>query len=239
MGVLTGGQSAVLVEVNCETDFVAKGNDFKNFVHQVATTALGAAPPDVGALRAMSQEATTELTLKCGEKVDIRRYQRMEFPESGGLIGHYCHGGKIGVLVNFIANNSLAGNSTAEEVAKDVAMQVAASDPRFVSGDEIDEDFKQREADIYAAQLAEQGRPQEMIAKIVAGKLKKLATEVCLLEQKFVKDPSLSVGQYLEQRNQELGQELRVTGFCKFNLGEGITKKADNLAEEVAKMTGQ
>ena len=237
IGVKTHNPAAVLVEVNCETDFVAKGEDFKNFVNQVLDLALSKSPPHVEALKELSNQAATELTLKCGEKVDIRRYERMTL-DGCGLIGHYCHGGKIGVLVQVSTDTDVANHPAAQELVKDLAMHVAAADPKFISGDEIDESFKKREADIYAVQLKEQGKPDQMIPKIVAGKLRKLATEVCLLEQKFVKNPDFSVQKYIQSKAKDMGAEVRVAAMLKLNLGEGIEKKQDNLADEVAKMTG-
>ena len=140
------GQAGVLVEINCETDFVAKGDDFKSFVDEVTDQALNNAPKDITALKELTHKAVTELTLKCGEKIDVRRYERMAL-NGTGLIGHYSHGGKIGVLVQVVTGSDVADNPTAQELAKDLAIHVAATDPKFVSGDEIDEDFKKREAD--------------------------------------------------------------------------------------------
>ena len=238
IGVKVNGPVGVLVEVNCETDFVAKGDDFKNFVDQVANKALDHAPKNITTLKELASESVTELTLKCGEKVDVRRYRVMALGQTG-LIGHYSHGGKIGVLVEVKTGEDVAGNPVAQELVKEVAMHVAASDPRFVNDHDIDEDFKKREADIYTAQLKEQGKPEKMIPQIVAGKLKKLAREVCLLEQRFVKNPDISVEKHIQQRAKEIGTDMNIVSFLKLNLGEGIEKKQDNLFEEVAKMTSR
>jgi elongation factor Ts len=118
-------------------------------------------------------------------------------------------------------------------------MHVAAAAPKFLNAGDIDEDFKNKEAEIYKAQLRDQGKPEEMLDKIVMGKLNKLASEVCLMEQKFVKDPDLAVKKLVENTGKELGGDITVKAFHKINLGEGIEKKEDNLAEEVAKMTGK
>lgn len=216
------GNKAVAVEVNCETDFVSKGDDFQNFAKSVAESILKEAPADINVLKDAKANDVNELTLKLGEKIDIRRFETVEV--SNGIIGDYNHGGRIGVLV------SVEG-TTNTELAKDLSMHVAAADPKFVSADDIDENFKKREADVYRAQLIEQGKPENMLDKIVDGKLKKLASEVCLLEQKFIKDPDTKVS--------KLVGDATVTKFVKLNLGEGIEKKEDNLADEVAKMTGQ
>lgn len=228
---LVEGTRGVIIEVNCETDFVSKGDDFQNFAKEMANYVLTEKPADIEALKTAKQEAVNELTLKCGEKIDLRRF---EVVDGNGLLGSYNHGGKIGVLVQL---NTDANNDTTQEVAKDVAMHVAAANPMFLKSDDIDEDYKKRESEIYAAQLKEEGKPEDMIPKIVTGKINKLASEVCLLEQKFVKDPDMKVSKWLEAKGKEAGTDLSVTTFSKLVLGEGIEKKEDNLADEVAKMT--
>jgi elongation factor Ts len=222
---VVNGQKGVILEVNCETDFVSKGDDFQGFAKTLAQYALDNGVADVEKLRAEKAEAINELTLKCGEKVDVRR---MLVVEGKGQLGFYNHGGKIGVVVDAEAAN--------DELLKDLAMHVAAAAPSFLTSSDIDESFKKREADIYAAQLKEEGKPENMIPKIVEGKLRKLASEVCLLEQKFVKNPDLSVSKHVKE---VAGDSAKVLGFYRLVLGEGVEKKEDNLAEEVAKMTGK
>ena len=236
------GNMGVLVEVNCETDFVSKGEDFQGFANQVAAVALKTRPADIDALLNASfdgsktvKEASTELTLKCGEKVDVRRFRVIE-TAGNGKVGSYNHGGRIGVLV---ACEGSASGAEFDELVKDLSMHVAAADPKFLVAGEIDEDFKKREADIYRAQLLDQGKPENMLDKIIQGKLNKLASEVCLMDQKFVKDPDTTVKKLIAEVAKKVGSEITVKGFEKLNLGEGIEKKEDNLAEEVAKMTGQ
>jgi elongation factor Ts len=232
---LVEGNKGVIVEVNCETDFVSKGDDFQNFAKDIATYVLKNEPADVEALRTAKGDAANELTLKCGEKIDLRRFEIMK---TEGALGGYNHGGRIGVLVN-VNTKADAKNPELQELIKDLAMHVAAASPRFMAASDIDEDFKKREAAIYAAQLKEEGKPDAMIEKIVDGKLKKLASEVCLLDQKFVKNPDQTIAQLLADVSKKVGSEIVAKGFFKLNLGEGIEKKEDNLAEEVAKMTGQ
>ena len=236
---LVEGNFGVVVEVNCETDFVSKGDDFQNFAKAIAAHVATNKPANVddllnqkfdGSERTV-KEAATELTLKCGEKIDIRRFESISLSGTG-IIGNYNHGGKIGVLVELETSEN---NDTNQELAKDLAMHVAAAAPKFLAASDIDEDFKNREAAIYKAQLKEQGKPENMIDKIVVGKLNKLASEVCLLDQKFVKDPDISISKLISSK----GSDLKVNGFVKINLGEGIEKKEDNLADEVAKMTGK
>ena len=229
------GNIGILVEVNCETDFVSKGDDFKNFANSVAKYILDKNPSDITALKSEMDASTNELTLKCGEKIDIRRFTKLE--GKGGL-GSYNHNGKIGVLVD-LSTTGDAKSDDFQELLKDVSMHVAASAPKFMRDTDIDEDFKKREADIYTTQLKEEGKPENMIPKIVDGKLRKLATDVCLLEQKFVKNPDLSIKKHAAVVAKKVGGEIEFNAFSMLNLGEGIEKREDNLADEVAKMTGK
>ncbi len=224
---------AVILEVNCETDFVAKGDDFKSFANEIASYALSNEVKSIDELRAQKADVANELTLKCGEKIDIRR---MTFSSTDNQLGHYNHGGKIGVFVE--AKTSASGEKL-QELLKDISMHVAAAAPRFLASSDIDDTFKEREAKIYTEQLKEQGKPEKMIPNIVQGKLKKLASEVCLLEQKFVKNPDLTVSAHVAAVSKEIGTEVQVIGFKSLTLGEGVEKRIDNLADEVAKMTGQ
>lgn len=157
-----------------------------------------------------------------------------------GTIGSYIHGGKIGVMCEVNCETDfVAKNADFQEFVKDVCMHIAAADPKFVRADEIDEGFKAKEAEIYAAQLKDQGKPDNMIPKIVEGKLNKLASEICLLEQKWVKDQDKTIQDLLNELTLKLGEKIDVRRFVKFNLGEGIEKREDNLADEVAKLSGK
>lgn len=155
-----------------------------------------------------------------------------------GIIGSYIHNGKIGVLVEVNCETDfVAKNSDFQTFVKDVAMHVAAADPRFISASEMDRNFVDREASIYAAQLKDQGKPENMISKIVEGKVAKLSREVCLLEQPFIKNPDVTITDLLNDLTLKLGEKIAIRRFVKYNLGEGIEKKEDNFADEVAKMT--
>ena len=157
-----------------------------------------------------------------------------------GAIGSYIHNGKIGVMVDINCETDfVAKNEDFQTLLKDVAMHIAAADPKFLKSDEMDEGFKAKEAEIYAAQLKLEGKPENMITKIVQGKLAKLAKEVCLYDQPFVKNPDVSIGDLVNELTLKIGEKIAIRRFVKFNLGEGIEKKVDNFAEEVAKMTGQ
>jgi len=156
-----------------------------------------------------------------------------------GAIGSYIHGGRIGVMVEVNCETDFVAKSEDfQQFVKDVAMHVAAADPKFVRSSEMDQSFIDREVAIYTAQLKEEGKPENMISKIVEGKVKKLSTEVCLLDQKFVKNPDISVQDLINELTIKVGEKIDVRRFVKFNLGEGIEKRVDDFAAEVAKMTG-
>jgi elongation factor Ts len=241
---LVKGKTAALVEVNIETDFAAKNDDFQKFVTTAANAAIDNNAATIDALLGTKAGSLTvkdmisELTIKIGEKIDVRRLELMKL-EGNGMIGSYIHSGKIGVLTKVEADKDVTNNEAVKEMAKDICIQIAAANPQFLNANEIDENFKAKEAEIYAAQLKEQGKPEAMIPNIVKGKLNKLASEVCLYEQSFVKDPDNTVGKMIENVAKTTGVKLTVTKFIKFNLGEGIQKQVDDFAAEVAKMTGQ
>lgn len=243
VGAVVEGNVGVVVEINCETDFVAKNEDFKNFVATMANFLITSNAADVDALKDEKMgdktvaETVQELTLKIGEKIDVRRFNKVTL-NGDGKIGSYVHGGKIGVLVELTADNADAAKTTEfQDLLNDLCLHTAAAAPTFLSADQIDEDFKKREAEVYEAQLKEQGKPENMIPNIIKGKLNKLASEVCLLDQKFVKDPDLTVAKLIDGVASKIGAKLTVKGFHKLDLGAGIEKKEDNLADEVAKLT--
>ncbi len=243
IGAVVEGNVGALVEINCETDFVAKNEDFKSFVGQVANHLVKSSATDVEALKAESlgsstlQETVQELTLKIGEKLDVRRFSKTTL-SGEGKVGSYVHGGKIGVLVEVTSDNA---DATAKpeftELVNDLCLHVAAAEPKFLTSDQIDEDYKAREAKVYEAQLREQGKPENMIENIIKGKLNKLASEICLMDQKFVKNPDFSISKLVKEVEGKVGATLKINSFERMVMGEGIEKKEDNLADEVAKMT--
>jgi elongation factor Ts len=243
VGAVVEGNIGAVVEVNCETDFVAKNDDFKGFVASISNHLITSNAKNVEELKLETmgsktiQETVQELTLKIGEKIDIRRFSKRNL-SGEGKIGSYVHGGKIGVIVEVSTESADASKSTdLAELVNDLCLHVAASDPKFLVASDIDEDYKAREAKVYEAQLIEQGKPENMIPNIIKGKLNKLASEVCLMEQKFVKNPDLSISKLVKEFEAKIGSKIEIKGFDKINLGEGIEKKEDNLAEEVAKLT--
>jgi elongation factor Ts len=239
------GKLAALVEVNCETDFVAKNDAFQSFTQTAANIAVDANLSSVDQLLTAKtpngltiKDNISELTIKIGEKIDVRRVEVMKL-EGEGMIGSYVHSGKIGVLCRVETDKDVTANEAFKDLVKDLCMQIAAANPMFLNASEIDETYKAKEAEIYAAQLKEQGKPEAMIPNIVKGKLAKLASEVCLYEQNFVKDPDTTIGKLVESVAKTVGASIKVTKFVKFNLGEGIEKKSENFAEEIAKLSGK
>jgi elongation factor Ts len=213
---------AVMVEVNCETDFVSKDDGFMAFAEAVARNALAESPADVEALMQTKIDGTTveearqALVSKIGENIQVRRFVRLS---SDGSLGAYVHGGRIGVLVD------LSGGD--EQMARDLAMHVAAMNPEVVSADDVPADVMAREKDILIAQAEGSGKPPEIVEKMVEGRLRKHLAGITLLGQPFVKDSELSVEKLLQQSG------ARVNGFSRLAVGEGIEKKQENFADEV------
>jgi len=222
MALSEDGKEAVMVEVNCETDFVAKDGNFGAFAGAVAQNALNDDPADIEALMNSNidgesmEEARQALVTKLGENIQVRRFVRVSADDS---LGAYVHGGKIGVLIN------LSGGS--EELARDLAMHVAALNPEYVSADDVPADVIAREKDILIAQAESSGKPAEIIEKMVTGRLRKHLSGITLLGQPFVKDGDLTVAKLLDQNG------ASVTGFRRLAVGEGIEKKQENFADEV------
>jgi elongation factor Ts len=219
----TDGKRAVMLEINSETDFVARDENFTGFASTAAETALNNKTADVTVLSNASfqdgktiEQARQELVAKIGENIKLRRLEQME---CDGVIGHYLHGSKIGVLV--------ALKNGDEALAKDIAMHVAASRPIVVNRDQVPADAIASEREIFTAQARESGKPQEIIDKMIEGRISKFIDEVSLLGQPYVKDPNKKVGQLLKEKNAE------VISFTRFEVGEGIEKKEDNFVAEV------
>ncbi len=234
---------AVAVEVNSETDFVAKNADFQNFVHSVAEVIAKQNPADVAALKELKindaqtvGEALTEKIATIGENMNIRRFERFE-----GINQAYIHaGGRIGVLVNFeVADASKANDDAFKAMAKDVAMQIAAVSPQYVREDEVPADVVEHEKEILKIQALNEGKPEAIVEKMVLGRIKKFFKDVCLLDQPFVKDQDISVAKYIANVAKELGTDINVVKFARLEKGEGLEKKEENFADEVAKMMGK
>lgn len=218
------GKRGVILEVNCETDFVAKGDDFKEFVGRVGQIALEGKPRDLDALLSASYgtdgtvgEARQRLVAKIGENIAVRRFSALD--ATAGFVAGYLHGTRIGVLVE------MEGGST--EVAKDIAMHIAASRPMCVAPSDVATELVEKEKEIYRAQAADSGKPAEIIEKMVMGRVNKFLKEVALLGQPFVKDPDQTVEKLLQQK------KASVRRFVRYEVGEGIEKQTANFADEV------
>ncbi|MBP3464199.1 MAG: elongation factor Ts [Clostridia bacterium] len=215
------------VEVNAETDFVAKNDEFRTFVNDIAKQVAQKNPKDVEELLSQKylntestvQEVLTNKIATIGENMSIRRFVRFE---SEGLVESYVHGdGKIAVLVNFEKGN--------QELAKDVCMQIAAAKPEYLSRENVPADKVEKEMEILKVQAMNEGKPAEIAEKMVQGRIGKFYGEICLLEQEFVKDPSVKVGKVIEDKGG------KIVEYARLEKGEGIEKKEENFAEEVMK----
>lgn len=233
------GHTGVLVEVNCETDFVGRNENFRAFAEEVADVVSKSKAASAEELLNEKWPGTDEtvshrIAEQVGsikENISLRRFVRYEAPENG-TIGTYIHGGgKIGVMVEVVAKGAAAN---AAEVAKEVAMHIAAAEPRFLSRNDVTEKDLETEREIARDAALKSGKPENIVEKMVSGKMEKFYGEACLLEQPYIRDDKSTVQQHLAARGKEAGCELIVTRFTRFKLGEGIEKKADDFAAEVA-----
>lgn len=232
-------KKGAMVEVNCETDFVADNAEFIEFAGKVAEMAANNDISTVEELVALKynddktvQEVLTELIAKIGENMTVRRFEKVAV--ENGVAQSYIHGGgRIGVLVQLACDSN---SSELTQVAKDVCMQIAAANPLFLSENEVDSKALETEKEIYRAQALNEGKPEKIVEKMVEGRIKKYYKEVCLLNQPWVKDADKSISKYLEEKSKEVGSPITVQKYFRFERGEGIEKKEENFAEEVAKM---
>lgn len=234
------GTKAAMVEVNSETDFVAKNEEFIIFVEGLAKLALNNEASDLEAFSALPFEGSTvkdvltEKIAKIGENMNIRRFTRMD--QTGVKYVGYLHGnGKIGVVVGLETEAPISDVSVC---GKDVAMQVASMNPKFLDESQVDPEYLENEKKILVQQALNEGKSADIVEKMVMGRLKKELKETCLVEQKFVKDNDLTVKQYVENTAEEIGKSIKVVSMARYEVGEGIEKKEENFAEEVAKQMG-
>lgn len=229
----------VVVEVNSETDFVAKNEAFQAFVLEVAKTVAGQNPADVDALLSCAMasgdtvaDALREKILTIGENIKIRRFERYE-----GVVATYVHGGgRIGVMVKFDTTDDIAASDVFRGAAKDVAMQVAAAFPLFLDEASVPAETLENEKKILTEQVINEGKPAQIAEKIVQGKIGKYFKENCLVDQVFIKDNDLTVAKFLDAKAKELGGSIKIASFVRFEKGEGLQKREDNFADEVAGM---
>ena len=243
-----GDKVAAIVEVNAETDFVAKNEVFRTYVKEVVEQAADTEAADIEAFKAEPWALDTSVTVaeklaamiaKIGENMNIRRFEKIVSDD--GVVVSYIHaGGKIGVLVEAKTDNN---SDAVKEALKNVAMQIAALNPKYVSTDEVPEDYKEHEKEILMAQAKNDpknaNKPENIIEKMIAGRLSKELKEVCLLEQEYVKaENKETVAKYLEAVSKEVGSEVTLKRFIRFETGEGLEKKNEDFAAEVAAQMG-
>lgn len=224
-----------IVEVNCETDFVAKNQEFIDFVNSMAKVVVENKLDSVEQLLETDyngmkvKEALSTLIAKIGENMAIRRFER--FAEENGAIVSYIHGGgRIGTLVQL---ESSKVNDVLVELGKDIAMQIAAMNPLYVKESDVPNDYIEKEREILKVQAINEGKKPEVVEKMIEGRLKKQLKEICLLDQLFVKDGERTVAKLLSDKSKEIGTEISVKRFVRFEKGEGIQKREDNFVEEV------
>lgn len=246
--VSEAGDKGVLLEVNSETDFVAKNDKFQSFVKDIANHILVANPASVEELFTQPYCGDSSKTIQTmlneaisviGENMQIRRFTSYQVP-GAGAIGSYIHaGGKIGVMVEATCDNAAATKDPAfATFVKDVAMHAAAASPMYVQRSEVDADVLEREKDIYRSKARETGKPENIIEKIIDGQVNKFYAEICLVEQQFVKDTDKTIQQLTAETGKALGTTITISRFTKYALGEGLEKKVDDFAAEVAAAAG-
>ena len=237
-------QISVIVEVNSETDFVAKNEEFQSLVLNIAKTIAEQNPTDVDALLNLKLfgsdrtvvENLQDKILSIGENMKVRRFVRCE-----GIVSIYVHGfGTVGVIVNFATDAATAATEAFKVMGKDVAMQIAAMNPQYLDKSAVPAEVVEHEKEILMAQIQEdekmKNKPEKVLEGIITGKINKFFKEVCLLDQQFVKNDEITVEKYIETVAKEIGADIKATGFVRFAKGEGLQKKEDNFADEVASM---
>ena len=235
--------TGVIVEVNCETDFVAKTDNFVAFANNVAKHIAQANPASVEELMGQAfvddpsktiEDLVSEATVAIGEKISVRRFVRYQ---TEGVVDAYIHlGGKVGVLVDVCTDETGKANEGVKQFAHDVALQVAAAKPEAVRREEVDSEKLDKEREIQRAKALESGKPEKIVDRIVEGQIEKYYKEVCLLEQPFVKDPDKTVKGLMAEISRAAGAPVDVVRFARFERGEGIEKRHDDLAAEIAAM---
>lgn len=231
------GKRGALVEINCETDFVGKNEDFILFTKNIAMQAALSDADDVESLKnekyiageGTVSEKVIELVSKIGENINFRRFNRFVKTEEG-IIKNYIHGGgRIGVMVQLTCDNETG----VSELAKDIAMQIAAANPLYITRDEITGDVIEKEKEIYKIQAMNEGKSEEIAEKMVLGRVQKYYKEICLMEQLWIRDQEYTIKRLLEEKSKEVGAKISIKKFARFEKGEGIEKKVEDFAAEV------
>lgn len=223
------GNVGVLVEVNCETDFVANGDKYRAFVDGIADYVVKNDVKDAEALIEAKSQETVEAIATIGEKIAIRRF--VKYTTDGGVLESYIHmGGKVGVLVELEGCTC----EKAHELAHDVALQIAAAKPLYLEASEVPAEVLEHEKEILKVQALNEGKPVAIVDRMVEGRVKKYYDEFCLLNQAFIKDPSITIQQLVNNVGKEMGKTLKIKRFTRFEMGEGLEKKNEDFAAEVA-----
>ncbi len=235
------GKAGAMAEVNAETDFVAKNDAFIAFSAGVAQAVLDNSPADVEALKGLAfpgsgrnvgEELTHQIST-IGENMNIRRFARLE--PAAGVVASYIHGGgKIGVLVQL---DTTGDSPEVAATARQIAMHVAAANPQYLSRNDVPAEVVEREKEIMKVKAIESGKPENIVDKIIEGQINKFFGEICLLEQVYVIDTDMKVGKVVEKLAKELGADVTLSGYVRYQLGEGIEKREDDFAAEVASLT--
>lgn len=246
---ITESGNAAIVEVNAETDFVAQNEVFQTFANEVAQLIAEQNPSDLDALMAMTYPGTSQTVtevqqdkvLVIGENIKVRRFARYD---SGVSIPYVHMGGRIGVLVNMEVSDNIKGNATVEELGKDIAMQIAAMRPMFLDSTSVDQDVIDKEQEIQLTKAIEENKAknlpddkaQKIAENMVKGRMNKFFEEICLMNQPYVKENKLTVEKHVQAVAKQLGGEISVKAFTRFEKGEGIEKKDENFADEIASL---
>ena len=235
-----------IVEVNSETDFVAKNEKFREYVDAVATMATKTSATDIDTFlnekweldssKTVNEELSSQIAI-IGENLNIRRFEKID-ADNGYVVSYIHGGGRIGVLVQVETDHF---NEAAKEAANNIAMQIAAINPKYVTRDEISEEFIAHETEILKAQAKNENpdKPDNIIEKMIIGRLNKELKEYCLVDQAYIKDGDLTVAKYLDSVAKEIGSPITIKRFVRYETGEGLEKKSENFAEEVAKQMGK
>lgn len=235
-------KKASVIEVNCETDFVAANDQFVSFVDKLAKMVVETTATTVEELENQKfdgdqtvKEALTSLIATLGENMTIRRFAK--FDVNNGLVKTYVHGGgRIGVAVELACDTQ---SPVVEEVARELCMQVAAANPLYLDESAVDQEAIEKEKEIYRVQALNEGKPENIVEKMVLGRIKKYYKEVCLVDQLWVKDGDKTIKKLLEEKSKEVGSPITISKFVRFERGEGIEKVEENFAEEVARQIGK
>ena len=240
--VTEDGKQASIVEVNCETDFVALNEQFAQFAENLAKFVITSSATTVEELLAEKfdgektvQETLTNLIATLGENMTVKRFKKFSV-ESGAIQGYVHGGGRIGVIVEAVCETE---SPVVAEVAKELCMQVAAANPLFLSEADVDQQSIEKEKEIYRVQALNEGKPEKIVEKMVEGRIKKYYKEVCLLDQPWVKDGDKSISKLVAEKSKEVGSEITIKSFVRFERGEGIEKVVEDFATEVAKQMGK